>query len=64
MRIKSREVAWSVLAHNLWVIARLPQGQGQAPGAGQSELSGGQKQGPGSPKSFSKNRKDGQFFEH
>jgi hypothetical protein len=24
---QSREVAWSVLAHNLWVIARLPQGQ-------------------------------------
>ena len=23
---QSREVAWSVLAHNLWVIARLPQG--------------------------------------
>jgi hypothetical protein len=27
---QSREVAWSVLAHNLWVIARLPQGQTQA----------------------------------
>ena len=24
---QQREVAWSVLAHNLWVIARLPQGQ-------------------------------------
>lgn len=23
---QNREVAWSVLAHNLWVIARLPQG--------------------------------------
>jgi len=27
---QSREVAWSVLAHNLWVIARLPQGQARA----------------------------------
>ena len=24
------EVAWSVLAHNLWVLARLPRSQGQA----------------------------------
>ncbi len=27
---QSREVAWSVLAHNLWVIARLPRGQARA----------------------------------
>jgi len=27
---QSREVAWSVLAHNLWVIARLPQGAAEA----------------------------------
>lgn len=27
---QSREVAWSVLAHNLWVIARLPQGKARA----------------------------------
>jgi hypothetical protein len=27
---QKREVAWSVLAHNLWVIARLPQGQAKA----------------------------------
>ncbi len=27
---QSREVAWSVLAHNLWVIARLPRSQGKA----------------------------------
>jgi hypothetical protein len=27
---QSREVAWSVLAHNLWVIARLPQGHARA----------------------------------
>jgi len=27
---QSREVAWSVLAHNLWVLARLPQGQAKA----------------------------------
>jgi hypothetical protein len=27
---QSREVAWSVLAHNLWVIARLPQSVAQA----------------------------------
>ena len=27
---QSRAVAWSVLAHNLWVIARLPQGQARA----------------------------------
>jgi hypothetical protein len=27
---QSREVAWSVLAHNLWVIARLPQGEVRA----------------------------------
>lgn len=27
---QSREVAWSVLAHNLWVIARLPRGHGKA----------------------------------
>jgi hypothetical protein len=27
---QSREVAWSVLAHNLWVIARLPQGEARA----------------------------------
>lgn len=27
---QNREVAWSVLAHNFWVIARLPQGQAKA----------------------------------
>ena len=27
---QSREVAWSVLAHNLWVIARLPRSAPQA----------------------------------
>lgn len=27
---QQREVAWSVLAHNLWVIARLPRGQAKA----------------------------------
>lgn len=27
---QSREVAWSVLAHNLWVIARRPQGRAMA----------------------------------
>ena len=27
---QSREVAWSVLAHNLWVIARLPRGPAMA----------------------------------
>lgn len=27
---QSREVAWSVLAHNLWVIARLPQAKARA----------------------------------
>jgi hypothetical protein len=27
---QSREVAWSVLAHNLWVIARLPRSAAQA----------------------------------
>ena len=27
---QSREVAWSVLAHNLWVIARMPQGPARA----------------------------------
>ncbi len=27
---QSREVSWSVLAHNLWVIARLPPGQARA----------------------------------
>ena len=27
---QSREVAWSVLAHNLWVIARLPRGPAKA----------------------------------
>ena len=27
---QSREVAWSVLAHNLWVIARLPRSQAKA----------------------------------
>ena len=27
---QNREVAWSVLAHNLWVIARLPQGAARA----------------------------------
>jgi hypothetical protein len=27
---QQREVAWSVLAHNLWVIARLPRGQANA----------------------------------
>ena len=27
---QNREIAWSVLAHNLWVIARLPQGQVRA----------------------------------
>ena len=27
---QSREVAWSVLAHNLWVIARLPRVEGRA----------------------------------
>lgn len=27
---QSREVAWSVLAHNLWVIARMPHGQARA----------------------------------
>jgi hypothetical protein len=27
---QSREVAWSVLAHNLWVIARLPQDHARA----------------------------------
>ena len=27
---QSREVAWSVLAHNLWVLARLPQDQAKA----------------------------------
>jgi hypothetical protein len=27
---QSREVAWSVLAHNLWVIARRPHGQARA----------------------------------
>ncbi|HZL51484.1 MAG TPA: hypothetical protein VFC37_11110 [Terracidiphilus sp.] len=27
---QNREVAWSVLAHNLWVIARLPRGQVRA----------------------------------
>lgn len=26
---QNREVAWSVLAHNLWVIARLPRAQGK-----------------------------------
>ena len=29
-RNQNREVAWSVLAHNLWVIARLPQGPARA----------------------------------
>jgi hypothetical protein len=28
---QSREVAWSVLAHNLWVIARLPRSAARAP---------------------------------
>jgi hypothetical protein len=27
---QNREIAWSVLAHNLWVIARLPQGRAKA----------------------------------
>ena len=27
---QNREVAWSVLAHNLWVIARLPREQARA----------------------------------
>jgi hypothetical protein len=29
-RNQNREIASSVLAHNLWVIARLPQGQAKA----------------------------------
>jgi hypothetical protein len=27
---QNREIAWSVLAHNLWVIARMPRAQGKA----------------------------------
>lgn len=27
---QNREVAWSVLAHNLWVIARLPRAEARA----------------------------------
>ena len=36
---QEREVAWNVLTHNLWVIARRHASQGQVAGTGQGELS-------------------------